>query len=232
MQIKLQFEADNILSASHRVTIDVIASASDNQKRLYISLVYADNNLPVTPTLQLGTDVPVAPLIGDDYLQGVLIDDAHAQFKIKLNALSSQHNNRNFCFKITGKQMSESLSQPFKSLSKSPASRPRPQPRKRPRQEHDCVSEQSTHLADFSGMDLSDILDIDPMTMEYLQSPPEVEIETASETNLQILRRIMQVQRNLIETNQSILGHMQSLERRLCSEMSMNVSHSAPRVAK
>lgn len=228
MQIELRFEAENVLSASHRVNVNVIASTSDNQKRIYISLVYADNNLPVTPSLQPGTDVSVAPLIGDDYLQGVLIDDAHAQFNIKLNALSSQHNNRTFCFKITGKQISESLSQPFKSLSKSPSSRP--QPRKRPRQEHDCVSEQSTHLAELPDMDLdlSDILD--PMTMEYLQSPPEVEIETASQTNLQILRRIMQVQRNLIQTSESMLGHMQSLERRLCNEM--GISHSVPRVAK
>jgi len=241
MQIQVQLEAGNVLSSSHRITVDVIASTSDNQKRLYISLVYADNNLPVTSTLQPGTDIPLATLIGDDFLQGVLIDDAHAQFKIKLNTLSSQHNNRTFRFKITGKKMSESFfSPPFKSLSKSPTSRPPHRkrrrdclsepPRKCPHEEHDSLSEPSTHLAELSDIEFSDILNLDPM--ENLQSPLEVEIETASETNLQILRQIMQVQRNLIQTSESMLGHMQRLERRLCSEMSMNVSHSAPRIAK
>ena len=100
MRIDLVFPlCDGILSTTNIQTVKLEGSSRRYEKSTaFICLVYDKTNEQVPATKK---DV-VKPdtLSGVDYLDGVPIVNGVAEFKIKILALSSQHDNRNFRFQV------------------------------------------------------------------------------------------------------------------------------------
>ena len=114
--VEYDHESRPVLSASHIHKVSVTSKELQVGEVVKISLCF--QSLKLVPS-RLRPTASSDPICGHDVVNGVPVnDDQTAIFQVKINSLSSQHDNAHFCFRATCGDVSFSSS-PFRVVSKT-----------------------------------------------------------------------------------------------------------------
>ena len=151
--VEYDHESRPVLSASHIHKVSVTSKELQVGEVVKISLCF--ESLKLVPS-RLRPTASSEPICGHDVVNGVPVnDDQTAIFQVKINSLSSQHDNANFRFRATCGDVSFSSS-PFRVVSKTTRKR------KAASEESDASSNCNTddiHSVELDKEELVDALD-------------------------------------------------------------------------
>ena len=116
MNIEISKLYDGQLSTNGKHKISVEFLCGDQSENAFIKLVYAETKEDVEDK-ERHSGVTHKPLSGEDYENGVRVEQMHASFEIRVHSLSSQHGDSDFCFAVFSSS-SIAYSDPFRTLSK------------------------------------------------------------------------------------------------------------------